>query len=315
MPSALVPAAIGIGGSLLANKVGGGGGGGGSSGSVSLQTPEQKEFLNAILGSLKGLTGQGLTPARFQSASASPLQQQAFGTFGGLGGLGQTGINLAGQQLAQFDPNLGGQFLGQAQGALQQGLQGFDPQRILSALEPGRQLALRTFQQDIVPNLLEQFGATSGQSGGLNRSLSEAGAGLSLGLGAQAAPFLGQAALAAPGQQLAGAQLGGQLAGIPGQLAQQGFGFGASGADLLGQLLNVGGIQRGIAGEQLAAQTQTQLDPRNILGQFGSLALGTQAFQPTFQAQSPGLFQSLLPALGSFAGSKSGSEAIAGLFS
>lgn len=274
---------------------------GGGTEQATLQLPEQRDFLIDLLGKLGGLTQQGLTPINFPSAGPSPLQQSAFGGLEGIGQLGQQGFGIAGQQLGQFDPNLGGQFLGQAGGALTQGLQGLDPQRILSALEPGRQLALNTFEQDIVPFLGERFGATSGASGALNKALAEAGANLSLGLGAQAAPFLGQAALQAPGQQFQGANIAGNLAQLPGQLAGQGLGLAGQSGNLFSQLLGAGGIQRGITSEGLAAQTQTQLDPRNILGQFGPLGLGIQGFENIITPPGPSIASQIAQVAGAFA--------------
>lgn len=274
---------------------------GGGTQQATTQLPEQREFLTSLLGQLQGLIPQGLTPVQFQAPGASPLQQQAFGQFGQFGGLGQQGFDIAQQGLAGFDPSVSQRFLGQAQGALQQGLEGFDPSRITEALEPGRQLALRTFQRDTVPDLLERFSATSGQSGGLNRALAEAGADLSLGLGAQAAPFLGQAALQAPGQQFQGAGLAGNLSQLPGQLAGQSFGLAGQGSNFLQQLLGAGGQQRGIAGEQLRAQQQTQLQPQNILAQFGPLGLGIQGFENVITPPGPSFASQIAQIAGAFA--------------
>ncbi len=296
--SAAIIAGGTIGGAALSR--GGGGGGGGSAATL---TPAQRTFLDDILEQLTPQVGQALTPFTGQRvAGISPLQQTGFGLAGGLApGIG-AGLDLFGQTLGQFDPTQAQGFLGTSQDALRRGL-GFDPtQDILKAFEPSRRLALRGFQEDIVPFLSERFGATSGPSGAFNKALTEAGAGLELGLSAQTAPFIGQAALQQPGLQFQGAGLGGNLAQLPGLLAQQGTQLGAQGTDLLSQLLNIGGVQRGIMGEQISGDVATALDPRNLVGQFGGLALGTQAFQPTFQQQSPGAFQSLLPALGSFAG-------------
>lgn len=293
---------------------GGGGGGGGAIQQASNLTTEQESLLNQLLAGLGGLTGQALTPIGPQQfAPISPLQQQAFGGFGALGGLGQQGLGIAQQGLAGFDPSISQGFLGQAGGALERGLQPVDTQAISRAFEPSRRLATETFQQDIIPNLLERFGATSGGSGALQQQLARAGANLQLGLRAQEAPFIGQAALQAPGLQQAGAGLAGNLAQLPGILAGQSLGFGAAGSDLLGQLLNVGGIQRGIAQEPFAAQFAAQQQPAQLLGQFGPLGLGTEAFTSFQQQQQPGLFQSLLPALGSFAGSERGSQAFGNL--
>ena len=290
---------------LFGDIFGGGGGGGADIQQAEVLSKPQKDFLNQLLSGLGPLTGQALTPTGAQQfAPISGLQQQAFGGFGALGGLGQQGLGIAGQGLAGFDPSISQGFLGQAGGALQRGLQPVDTQAISAAFEPSRRLATETFQQQIVPDLLERFGATSGGSGALQEQLARAGERLGLGLRAQEAPFIGQAALQAPGLQQAGAGLAGNLAQLPGVLAGQSLGFGAAGSDLLGQLLNVGGIQRGIAQQPLTAQFQAAQQPAQLLGQFGPLGLGTQAFQNFATQQQPGLFQSLLPALGSFAGSQ-----------
>ncbi len=277
---------------------------GGGTQAVSTLAPGQENLLAALTNLLIPQVGQGVTPfqgTRPGEVPFGPLQQQAFGLAGGLApGIG-AGLDLFGQSISGFDPSQGQGFLGQAQGALQQGL-GFNPtQDILQAFEPSRRLAMRGFEQDIVPNLLERFGATSGPSGPLNKALAEAGAGLQLGLSAQTAPFIGQAALQQPGLQFAGAGLGGQLAGVPGQLAQQGAQLGGMGAGLLGQLFNIGGLQQqlpqGIAGAEQARFLEAQPFANPFLAQFLGPALGTQArtaFQkpsgPSPLSQIAGLF-------------------------
>lgn len=280
---------------------------------VPTLTAGQSSLLDLITGQLAGqFQGgqlQGLTPfqgTRPGEVPFGPLQQQAFGLAGGLGqGIG-AGLDVFGQTLGGFDPSQGQGFLGQAQGALSQGL-GFDPtQDILSAFEPSRQLATRGFERETVPRLLEQFGATSGASGSLDRALAEAGAGLQLGLSAQTAPFIGQAALNQPGQQFQGAGLGGQLAGIPGQLAGQGLGIGAGSTDILRQLLGFGGAQQQLPQGVAAANQQRFLESQPFANQlFNQLlgpGLGTSAFQPVGVQQGPGLASALLPALGTFGG-------------
>ncbi len=298
-----------------------GGGGGGGSDFSATQVPTLTQGQGGLLELLTGfLSGQfqggqlqGITPfqgTRPGEVPFGPLQQQGFGLAGGLAPIAGQGLDLFGQALGQFDPTQGQQFLGRAGQALETGLGGFDPKRIIEALEPGRQLALRTFERDIIPGLSERFGATSGASGSFNRAITEAGAGLSLGLSAQAAPFLGQAALQAPGLQFQGAQLGGQLAGVPGQLAQQATRLGAQGTDLITQLLNIGKIQQGLPIGQAAAEqarfqeAQPQANP--FLSQFGPLALDTQAFTTVLQPAGPSRSESFLPGLGSFIGGQEG---------
>jgi hypothetical protein len=100
-----------------------------------------------------------------------------------------------------------------------------------------------------------------------------------LGLNAQAAPFLGQAALAAPGNQLQGAQLAGNMAALPGQLAQQGLGLGTAGMQ---QLMAAGGMQQGmqqgIAGANQARFGEAQAFNNPWL-QLIDPALGTKAVE------------------------------------
>ncbi len=291
------------------------GGGGGSPDITQAETltASQRSFLDLLTGSLEGLVPQGLTPFTGpRVAGTSPLQQQGFGLAGGLApGIG-AGIDLFGQTLAGFDPQQGQGFLGQAGQALQRGTQPFNPQTIIDALAPARQLGLNVFEQDVVPFLSERFGATSRGSGAFNQALAEAGANLGLGLSAQAAGPIAQGALQAPGLQLQGAGLGGNLAQIPGLLAQQGTRLGAQGTDILSQLLNIGGVQRGISQQQISgAQAQAQ-DPRSILAQFGGLGLGTQAFENIVQPQGPGLGSALLPSIGSFLGQQDFSNIFGG---
>ena len=296
---------------------GGGGGGGFTATQVPTLTSGQGGLLDLITsflsGQFQGGQLQGITPfqgTRPGEVPFGPLQQQAFGLAGGLApGIG-AGLDVFGQAISGFDPTQGQGFLGQAGQALGRGL-GFDPtQDILQAFEPSRRLAMRGFQENIVPNLLERFGATSGPSGPLNRALAEAGAGLELGLSAQTAPFIGQAALQQPGLQFAGAQLGGQLAGVPGQLAQQGAQLGGMGTDLLTQLFNIGGLQqqlpRGIAGAEQARFQEAQPQANPFLSRFGGLALGTPAFTTVLEPGGPSAAQSALPGLGSFIGGQQG---------
>lgn len=304
---------IGAGGAIGAAALSDGGGGSGGFSQQPVLTGAQERTLRLLNKALfKGafrneqLIGrQGFPGVRPGEVPFGPLQQQGFGLAGGLGqGIGQ-GIDIFGQALGGFDPSVGQGFLGQAGQALQQGLD-FDPtQNILEAFEPSRQLALNTFQQDIVPNLLERFGASSGASGPLNKQLAESGANLALGLSAQTAPFIGQGALNIPGVQFQGAGIGANLAQLPGLLASQGAGLGGQATDLLSQLFNIGALQQGqaagVAGAEQARFQEAQPFANPFLSLLGP-ALGTQGFQTAFQQPGPGIGQQLLPALGAFAG-------------
>ncbi len=294
------------------------GGGGTDIEQAQTLTPGQRGLLDTLTSLLGGQVGQGVTPfggTRPGEVPFSPFQQQGFGLAGGLApGIG-AGIDIFGQALGGFDPSQGQGLLGQATQALQGATQPFDPQSILSALEPGRQLALRTFERDIVPNILERFGATSGASGGLNRALAEAGQGLSLGLGAQAAGPLIQGQQSQLNRQLQGAGLFGQFAGIPGQLAGQGVGLGGAGIGQLGNLFNIGGLQRtfpqGVAGAEQARFQEAQPFNNPFLNLLGP-ALGTQAFQNIGVQQAPGVFSGALGGLGSLLGQEGGIGALGG---
>ncbi|KKK63660.1 hypothetical protein LCGC14_2992050, partial [marine sediment metagenome] len=333
---------------------GGGGGGGPDVSQAATLTPEQRSFQDLILSQLQGLVPSALTPFTGQrTVGPSGLQQAGFGLAGGLIPGISGGLDLFGRSVGGFDPQQGLGFLGQAgdiaSGALRQGAgaaggaigragrgieagtQPFDPQTIIDALAPARQLGMNVFEQDVVPFLSERFGATSRASGAFNKAVTEAGANLGLGLSAQAAPFIGQGALQAPGLQLQGAglnlgagQLGlqaagqglqgaglfGNLAQVPGLIAGQGTQLGGQSADLLRLLFGFGGEQRGISQQQLSGDVASALDPRSLLGAFG-FGAGTPAFENIVQGQSQGLLSSLLPALGSFAGTERGAGAIA----
>ncbi len=294
------------------------GGGGTDIQQVSTLTSGQGSLLDTLTSLLGGQVGQGITPFQGQRPGEVPfgqLQQQAFGLAGGLApGIG-AGLNLFGPSFGSFDPQ-------QGQGLLQQGVQGiqgasqpFDPQSILSALEPGRQLALRTFERDIVPNILERFGATSGSSGALNRALAEAGQGLSLGLGAQAAGPLIQGQQNQLNRQFAGGQTLAGFAGIPGQIAGQGVGLGGAGANLLSQLFGFGGqqqgLQQGIAGANQARFQEAQGFNNPFLNLLGP-ALGTQAFQNVGVQQPAGIGSGALAGFGSLLGQEGGIAALGG---
>ncbi len=251
---------------------------------------------------LLGQTLGGFTPGQFDpsqfGAQFDPTQ------FGAQFDPSQFGAQFDPTQFgAQFDPTQFGQgqdFLGQAQGflnepggflgtatgALERGLQPVDTRSIINAFAPSEKRALRTFNERIVPDLLERFGATSGRSGPLNRAFAEAAGDLSLGLAEQRAPFIGQAALQAPGLQQSGAALAGNLAGIPLQQAA----LAGNLAQVPGQL----GLQQGqlaqIPGQIGQQQGQLAQVPGQLGLQQGQLAqiLGQLGLQQGQLAQVPG---------------------------
>ncbi len=271
-------------------------------------TTGQQELLNALTGQLTPSVGQGLTPVGApQIAPFGQFQQQAFGLAGGIA----PGVQAGFQGFGGFDPQQAQGILGQGIQGLQPALAGFDPSGILSALEPSQELARREFQQNIIPNILERFGATSGASGALNRQLAETGSNFALGLGAQAGQaLLGGRESALNRQAQAGLGIAG-LAGVPGALAGQGQQLGQAG---LGQLLGIGGLQQAQQQQILDAQRAGLLEPRQILSQFGPLALGTSAIQNVFQPGTPpSALQSLAASgAGAFGGAAVGAQGIGG---
>ena len=308
-------AAIGVGGSMIASN--NSGGGDSDIEASSLLTPEQYQTSNQLNQILQQQMGQGVTPYPGQRvAGINPLQQQGFGMAGGFGqGVGQ-GINAFGGAMGQFDPQRGGQFLDQAQGLLSSSTQDFDPQVIMDALRPGQQLAMNQFQQNTVPFLSEKFGANSGSSGSFNKALSEAGANMSLGMNAQAAPFLAQGQQNQLNRQLQGAALGGELSTVPGAIAQQGVGMGQGIFDILSQMINAGASQRGIEQEGLNANQQQfqegQAYNNPWLNMFGP-ALGVSS-ENIVQLPSPGAGAAIGGAMGTLGSNEGFQQMIANLF-
>jgi hypothetical protein len=287
-----------------------GGGGDGDVEQVSTLTPGQRGLLDQLTRLLRGQLGRGITPFPGERvAPASALQDAAFGLAGGIGDItsrlfGQAGLPLGQEQL------------GQAQEQLTRTLAPFDPATTISNFEPARQVALRTFERDILPSALEPFaGADAVDSAASRRAVTEAGTDLSLGLSAQLGTLLQQAEQAQLNRQQAGINQALQVAAAPSALTQAQGQIGAQGADLLSQLFNIGAGQRGIEQQFLTAEQQRFQEAQPFANPFLNLlpqALGVQAFENVVTPSSPGLGESLLPALGAFAGSPAGSSAITG---
>lgn len=282
---------------------------------ASKLTGGQENLLNALTDLLVPQVGKGISPYQGQRvAGLTPTQQQAFGMAGGAFPSIGSAFDAASQGIGAFNPQQGYDFLNQAQQNLGYATQEFDPQTILDAFEPARDIAVNQFERSTVPALLERFGATSGGSGALQEQLARAGSDLSLGLSAQIAPSLVQGQQAQLNRQLQGAGLGGQLAQAPGSLAMQSLGIGAGGGDLLGQALGFGSAEQAQNQAMLTADQQRWMEGQAYnnpyLQSLAPLALGTQAFENVVTPGSQGLLGALAPALGSFAGSEAGAGAI-----
>ena len=127
---------------------------GGGTESQSILTVGQSGLLKSLADLLTGQVGQGVTGfqgLRPGEVPFGPLQQQAFGLANQLTPGISSGFDILNQSLSGFDPSQGQGFLGQAGGALRQGLQGTDTQAISDAFAPSRQLAQNRFEQDTIP--------------------------------------------------------------------------------------------------------------------------------------------------------------------
>jgi len=199
--------------------------------------------------------------------------------------------------------------MGIAETGLQDVMQPFDPSMVMEGLQPGKELALDTYFRDIIPALKERYvaGAGTADTGALDRAMAREGGRLSLGLGAQAFPYLYGGQQAQLGRQQQGVSQAMNLAGTQGQVLGQAGQVGGMGTDMLSQMMNIGGQQRGITGEQMgeaAGKWQFQQPWASPWTDVVS-RLGGSAPQMDYinQQQGPGMLSQMLPALGSFAGS------------
>jgi len=268
---------------------------------------------------LQGQLGQGITPYAGQTVPGiSPLQQQGFGAAGGLS-------PMAAGAMGYFQGALGQQAAGggpaqqMATWALPDMLAPFDP---AGATEFWQQAhvapAMETWRQDIMPSITESFAARgAADSGAMNRALARGGANLATGLSGQLANLLYSGQQAQMGRQQMGINQAMNLAMLPGNIVGQAGQIGGMGTDMVSQLLNIGGQQRGIAGEQLQEPYTKwqQAQPYNSpwLGLLRTALQSAPPMTPVVQQGSPGLGSQLLPALGAFAGTEEGAGMIGSL--
>lgn len=220
-------------------------------------TPEQQQSLRGLNQQVGGQIGQGIDPYGGQIApGTSALQQQGFGALSGQGQQAQgyqSSINrlMAGESAYQADPEA------------RQGV-----------YEAQRQRSMRDFQQNVVPQILEQYNAQGlGRSGGIEQALAGAGGELALrnreydaSLEYQDEESRRRAAEAGAGRQIQGIQ-----------------GYQSA----IEQILGAGAEQRGIQGEQLAEEYQRYEAGQaynNPWLQYLDAALGTQAYTPTTES-------------------------------
>jgi hypothetical protein len=267
------------------------------------------------------MMGQGLTPYGGAIVpQASPLQQASFGGAAGLTPLATGAMGFGQQGLEVADPSdVVPRAMGMAQQGMERFMQPFDPSIAIQAMEPAKQFGMQMFKDDIVPWIMEKYGAGLGakESGAMGRIMGREGSRLAGGLSAQLAQNIFPAWQSHLGRQQTGVGQAMQMAGLPGQIAGQAGQVGGMGADLLGQLMNIGGQQRGISGELLQEPYQKwqYSQPYNnpYMSNFLPMALGQPPKEIVTQEQGPGLGGYGMGALGSFLGTEAGAGMMSAL--
>ena len=247
----------------------------------------------------------GVTPYPGQMVPGpSNLQQQGFDVAQGLTPVASGGQQYFGVVRGQADPTAPGRALGMAEKGLTDVLAPFDPSTVTEGLKPGRELAMDTFFREFMPQLKENMVSRAGtaDTGALDKLAVQGGRDLSLGLGAQAYPYLFQGQQNQLGRQQTGVNQAMNLAGMPGQVLGQAGQIGGMGTDMLTQAMNIGGMQRGITGEQMGEPYQKWQMAQPYNNPYAQMiaALSGSAPQMDYIAQqeSPGLGSQLLPVLG-----------------
>jgi hypothetical protein len=300
-----------LGGSMLGASALSDDGGGGEMREASRLTPGQRDLLDTLTTLLGGQVGIGTTPYPGQRvAPTSGLQQQAFDLMSGFMPMAQTGQNIMQQALQGFSPGAAQGFQQMGGDALGNLMKPFDPTEATQFWEAAHVTpALKMWQQDIIPTIKEHYAARdAADSGAMDRALARSGETLTTNLSAQLANLLFQ------GQQ---SQKGMQLQAIP-----ETYRMGMMGGDVLNQILSgagqlplniisqalgVGGVERGIGGEQLMGEQQAWGEGQPYANPWLQLlgpALGTQAVEPYYKESGPGMAAMLLPLLGQAMGSE-----------
>jgi len=268
------------------------------------------EWLQPQMGGVTAYPGQ-MVPGQ------SPLQQQGFDVAQGLTPIAGGGQQYFGDMLGGADPSAPGRAMGMAETGIQNMMQPFDPSTIMQGLQPGRELAMDTFG-DISKVLKERSvaGAGTADTGGLDRAMSREAGRLSLGLGAQAMPYLAQGQQNQLGRQSQAIGQSQTQAGLPGQVLGQAGQVGGQGMNMLSQILNMGGMQRGIAGEQMQEpyqKWQTEQPYNNPwINVLGSLQGSAPQMDYVSEQESPGFMSQMMPGLGMALGMPGGIGALGG---
>ena len=247
----------------------------------------------------------GVTPYPGQIVPGpSGLQQAGFDVAQGLTPIASGGQEYFGDILGRTDVTAPGRAMGMAEKGLSDVLAPFDPSTVTEGLKPGRELALDTFFREFMPRLKESMvsGAGTADTGALDRLAVQGGRDLSLGLGAQAYPYLFQGQQNQLGRQQTGVNQAMNLAGLPGSVLGQAGQIGGMGTDMLSQALNIGGIQRAITGEQMGEPYQKWQFQQPWANPYANMiaALSGSAPQMDYIAEqeAPGFGAQMLPVLG-----------------
>lgn len=310
--------------------------------SVSTQTTmtdEQRQLLDSLSGILQGQLGQG-TPAYTGNLTApqTDLETQSWSSLSdmlsNMGG--STNTDSVIQQLLNSDtstPNIGVQ---------QYDVGEFDPTAIKEWYQNALvQPAMQAWQEDVVPTINESFiGQNAASSGAAPRAITKSAEDLMSGLNSEYANALfGEKQAYDTRKYESGMDFVNKL--FQADTAEAGMDY-QSGQNYLDRLMNIPGLestetsnllniinagqtagetQRGIEQGQMTEDYQKWLSEQAYnnpwLTQFMSSVMGTPAFENIVYpgSQSEGILNSILGAVGSWAGSEGGSNTIAGWFS
>jgi hypothetical protein len=280
---------------------------------VKTLTRGQRQLLDQLTGLLGDQLGQGIQPYMGQvTADLSPLQQSGISFFSNL-------LPTA-QGLSAWNPQQGQAYLNQGASALDTMLADFDPTSARNYWnEAVKTPAMQTWQNDIVPQIMEKYaGQNAADSGAMRRAIANSAANMNTALNANLANLLFSGEQAQLGRQQQGINQAMNMAMMPGQLAAQQGQMAGMGADLVRQMMGAGGVESAHQQQLLTDQYNkwmTEQAYNNPWLQYLGTALGgTQAFRPV-RIQQSGWGDALGGALGTFAGTETGAGMLGNLAS
>jgi len=287
--------------------------GGSSTKQVPTLTGGQRKLLDQLTELLGDQLGQGIQPYMGQvTADLSPLQQSGISFFSNL-------LPTA-QGLSAWNPQQGQAYLNQGASALDTMLADFDPTSARNYWnEAVKTPAMQTWQNDIVPQIMEKYaGQNAADSGAMRRAIANSAANMNTALNANLANLLFSGEQAQLGRQQQGINQAMNMAMMPGQLAAQQGQMAGMGADLVRQMMGAGGVdsahQQQLLTDQYNKWATEQAYNNPWLQYLGTALGGTQAFQPVVKQQS-GWGDALGGAFGMFAGTEAGAGKLGNLAS